>query len=102
MDETRYRFFVVGLSCAFCYSLHYILTKYKDDPDVQVIYVCLLFISFILGVPILRAIYHLYLAKIFDVAAAKAGALTQRVTDRLSEVGRKVSDRGVTEKKLSV
>ena len=99
MDEARYRFFVVGLSLAFCYSLHYALKEYEEDQ--QCMSACLVLLTFILGVPILRAIYHLYLGKIFDVAAAKAGELS-RITDRLSEVGRKVSDRKVTEKKLSV
>ena len=100
MDEARYRFFVVGMSLAFCYSLHYALKEYKEDQQCYA--ACIVLLTFILGVPILRAIYHCCLGKIFDVAAAKAGELSQRITYRLSEVGRKVSDRKVTEKKLSV
>ena len=103
MDEARRRLFIVGLCLSFCYLLHYYLQEVEYSEEFFLcVAVMLVFVLFVYGVPILRALYHRHLAKIFDVAAAKTGEITKRVTDRLSEVGRRVSDRVVTEQKLSV
>ena len=49
-----------------------------------------------------RMIYYRYIERIINVAAAKARELSQRLSDRLSDAGRKMSDRMVSEKKVSV
>ena len=51
-------------------------------------------------VPILRFIYNKYISKYVEAAAIKAKELSQRITDRLSDAGRKVSDRVTTRTSL--
>ena len=51
-------------------------------------------------VPILRFIYNKYISKYVEAAAIKAKELSQRITDRLSDAGRKVSDRMTTRTSL--
>ena len=76
--------------------------SFLDTEDGKAVYICFILIAFIFGIPILRLIYHRYVERIIDVAAAKARELSKRVTDRLSDAGRRLSDRAVTEKKISV
>ena len=76
--------------------------SFLDTEDGKAVYICFILIAFIFGIPILRLIYHRYVERIIDVAAAKARELSQRLTDRLSDAGRRLSDRAVTEKKISI
>ena len=76
--------------------------SFLETEDGKAVYICFILIAFIFGIPILRLIYYRYIERIIDVASSKARELTQRLTDRLSDAGRRVSDRAVTEKKISI
>ena len=76
--------------------------SFLDTEDGKAVVICFYLIAFIFGIPIIRLIYYRYVERIIDVAAAKARELSQRLSDRLSDAGRRVSDRMVTEKKISV
>ena len=76
--------------------------SFLDTEDGKAVVICFYLIAFVFGIPIIRLIYYRYVERIIDVAAAKARELSQRLSDRLSDAGRRVSDRMVTEKKISV
>ena len=76
--------------------------SFLETEDGTAVYICFYLIAIIFGVPILRLIYYRYVERIIDVAASKARELTKKMTERLSDAGRRVSDRAVTEKKISI
>ena len=76
--------------------------SFLETEDGQAVILCFYLIAFVFGIPILRMIYYRYIERIINVAAAKARELSQRLSDRLSDAGRKMSDRMVSEKKVSV
>lgn len=56
-----------------------------------VYFLVVFFFSFNFGTPIIRYIYYTYLVSIFERAGAELKKVSKRLSDRMSDAGRKVS-----------
>ena len=65
---------------------------FMETSDGTSVYYVIYLMSLAFCIPIIRWVYATFISRFVALATAKAKELSQRMSDRLSDVGRKVSD----------
>lgn len=84
--------------CIFCVCLGIVQSQGVETPTVDtsstglVYFLLVLIFTMNLGIPIIKWIYLNYIKDLVHKAAVEIGKVTSRISDRLSDAGRRVSE----------